>query len=138
MRVFMTGAGGGMGFESFKQMLPDLGKLYDLVLLLRDSEKNRKLFAPYMDTKGLHIHWGDLLNREDVAACIQGADIVLHIAAFVSPQADYYPKKAMPHATHEKFHSIHYQHVLRIQSSTTSLASHHYVDPTLLHLSLPN
>ena len=47
MRVFMTGAGGGMGFESFKAMLPDLGKLYDLVLLLRDSEKNRKLFAPY-------------------------------------------------------------------------------------------
>ena len=33
MRVFMTGAGGGMGFESFRQMLPDLGKLYDLVLL---------------------------------------------------------------------------------------------------------
>ena len=95
MRVFMTGAGGGMGFESFKAMLPDLGKLYDLVLLLRDSEKNRKLFAPYMDTKGLHIYWGDLLNREDVAACVQGADIVLHIAAFVSPQADYFPKKAM-------------------------------------------
>ena len=90
MRVFMTGAGGGMGFESFKAMLPDLGKLYDLVLLLRDSEKNRKLFAPYMDTKGLTIHWGDLLNREDVAACVQGADIVLHIAAFVSPQADYF------------------------------------------------
>ena len=95
MRVFMTGAGGGMGFESFKQMLPDLGKLYDLVLLLRDSEKNRKLFAPYLDTPGLSIHWGDLLNREDVAACVRGADIVLHIAAFVSPQADYFPKKAM-------------------------------------------
>ena len=95
MRVFMTGAGGGMGFESFKQMLPDLGKLYDLVLLLRNSEKNRKLFAPYLDTPGLSIHWGDLLNREDVAACVKGADIVLHIAAFVSPQADYFPKKAM-------------------------------------------
>ena len=71
MRVFMTGAGGGMGFESFKAMVPDLGKLYDLVLLLRDSEKNRKLFAPYMDTKGLTIHWGDLLNREDVAAYME-------------------------------------------------------------------
>lgn len=24
--AFMTGAGGGMGSESFKQMLPDIGK----------------------------------------------------------------------------------------------------------------
>ena len=95
MRVFMTGAGGGMGFESFKAMLPDLGELYDLVLLLRDSEKNRNLFAPYMDAPGLTIHWGDLLNQEDVAACVKGADIILHIAAFVSPQADYFPQKAM-------------------------------------------
>ena len=93
MQVFMTGAGGGMGFESFKAMLPDLGKLYDLVLLLRDSEKNRKLFAPYMDTKGLTIHWGDLLNREDVAACVRGADIVLHIAAFVSPRRTTSPRR---------------------------------------------
>ncbi len=45
--VFMTGAGGGMGFESFKAMLPDLATLYNLVILVRDSEKNRKLFAPY-------------------------------------------------------------------------------------------
>ena len=66
MKVFMTGAGGGMGFESFKAMLPDLGTLYDLRILLRDSEKNRKLFAPFSETKGLSIHWGDLLNKEDM------------------------------------------------------------------------
>ena len=95
MKVFMTGAGGGMGFESFKAMLPDLGTLYDLRILLRDSEKNRKLFAPFAETKGLSIHWGDLLNREDIQSCVEDADVVLHIAAFVSPQADYYPKKAM-------------------------------------------
>ena len=35
MRVFLTGAGGGMGYESFRQMLPDAGILYDLVILLR-------------------------------------------------------------------------------------------------------
>ena len=93
--VFMTGAGGGMGFESFKAMLPDLGKLYDLVILVRDSEKNHKLFDPYAGTNGLTIRWGDLLNKDDVRACVNNADIVLHIAAFVSPQADYFPKKAM-------------------------------------------
>ena len=93
--VFMTGAGGGMGFESFKAMLPDLGKLYDLIILVRDSEKNRKLFGPYSDTKGLTVRWGDLLNKDDVRKCVELSDIVMHIAAFVSPQADYFPKKAM-------------------------------------------
>lgn len=93
--VFMTGAGGGMGFESFKAMLPDLGKLYDLVILVRDSEKNRNLFDPYKDTEGLSVVWGDLLNKDDVRTCIEQSDVVLHIAAFVSPQADYFPQRAM-------------------------------------------
>ena len=93
--VFMTGAGGGMGYESFRQMLPDIGKLYDLVILVRNSEKNHKLFDQHEGTAGLTVKYGDLLNREDVAECIRLSDLCLHIAAFVSPQADYYPKKAM-------------------------------------------
>ena len=93
--VFMTGAGGGMGYESFKAMLPDLGSLYDLVILVRDSDKNRKLFERYVGAPGIIVRFGDLLNREDVDACVRRSDLCLHIAAFVSPQADYYPDKAM-------------------------------------------
>lgn len=93
--VFMTGAGGGMGYESFKMMLPDLGNLYDLLILVRDSDKNRKLFERYIGTKGLKICFGDLLDKEAVQYCVDNSDICLHIAAFVSPAADYYPKKAM-------------------------------------------
>ena len=93
--VFMTGAGGGMGYESFKMMLPDLGKLFDLVILVRDSDKNRKLFEKYIGKPGFLLKFGDLLNKEDVADCVRRSDLCLHIAAFVSPQADYYPKKAM-------------------------------------------
>ena len=93
--VFMTGAGGGMGYESFKAMLPDLGRLYDLVILVRDSDKNRKLFERYIGKPGILVKFGDLLNKEDVFDCVKRSDLCLHIAAFVSPQADYYPKKAM-------------------------------------------
>ncbi len=93
--VFMTGAGGGMGYESFKAMLPDLGKLYDLLILVRDSEKNRQLFERYIGTPGILIQFGDLLDKETVSECVQRSDLCLHIAAFVSPQADYYPKQAM-------------------------------------------
>ena len=49
----MTGAGGGMGFESFKQMLPDLGTKYDLVVLVRDSDKNHELFDKYENKRRL-------------------------------------------------------------------------------------
>ena len=45
--VFITGASGTMGWASFKEIYdrrPDL----DINVLLRDSEKNRKLFAPYL------------------------------------------------------------------------------------------
>lgn len=93
--VFMTGAGGGMGYESFKVMLPDLGKLYNLIILVRDSDKNRRLFERYIGTPGILVKFGDLLNKEDVADCVRRSDLCLHIAAFVSPEADYHPKKAM-------------------------------------------
>ena len=93
--VFMTGAGGGMGYESFKAMLPDLGKRYSLVILVRDSDKNRKLFERYIGTPGILVRFGDLMNKEDVADCVSRSDLCLHIAAFVSPAADYHPKKAM-------------------------------------------
>ena len=38
-KVFVTGATGGMGFESLKQMLLDTDK-QDIIILARDSEKN--------------------------------------------------------------------------------------------------
>lgn len=56
-RVFLTGATGGMGFASLRQMLKDSDK-QDIVILARDSEKNRKILAPYMETAGLEIVWG--------------------------------------------------------------------------------
>lgn len=93
-RVFVTGATGGMGFASLKEMLKDTDK-HDIVILARDSEKNRELLRPYMDAMGLEIVWGDLNDYQTVLKCVKGCDLVLHIAAFVSPAADYHPKQAM-------------------------------------------
>ena len=93
--VFMTGAGGGMGFQSFSQMLPDIGKLYDLVIFDRDTEKNHKLFDSYKSMDGVNVVYGDLLDKELVEKCVAMSDLILHIAAFVSPQADYHPELAM-------------------------------------------
>ena len=94
LNVFITGATGGMGYETLKQLMDEREKL-NLTILVRDSEKNHKLLKDYDGKAGLDIRWGDLLHYDDVFACVKNADIILHIAAFVSPAADYYPDRAM-------------------------------------------
>ena len=93
-RVFLTGATGTMGFLGMQALLEDPDEL-DVVVLARGSEKNKELLKPYEGLGNLTIRWGDLTNYDDVAACVQGVDLILHVAAFVSPAADYYPKEAM-------------------------------------------
>ncbi len=83
-----------MGFESLKQILEDKD-LQNIIILVRDSEKNHKMLALYENIPELSVRYGDLTNKQDVAECVKEADIVLHIAAFVSPAADYFPQKAM-------------------------------------------
>lgn len=93
-RVFLTGATGGMGGFVLDELLKDTDR-QDVVILARNSEKNRKKLAAYEGVKGLEIVWGDLNDYKTVVKCVKDCDIVLHVAAFVSPQADYYPEKAM-------------------------------------------
>lgn len=89
----MTGATGAMGFLGMQALLNNPER--EVVVLARPSEKNRELLKPYEEREGLTIRWGDLTNYDDEFACVQGADIVLPVAAFVSPAADYYPAEAM-------------------------------------------
>ena len=93
MKVFITGSTGGMGFESLKQLLKE--NIVDVILLARDSEKNHDILKKYKNHERVEIHWGDLEDYQVVYECVKEADLVLHIAAFVSPAADYFPKKAM-------------------------------------------
>lgn len=109
--VFLTGATGGMGFECLKQMMEDT-EFQDLIILVRDSKKNHILLRDFEEKKGLTIYWGDLTNYEDVYECVKKADIILHVAAFVSPAADYFPQEAM---------SINYGSTKNIIDSINSL-----------------
>ncbi|MEL7608950.1 MAG: NAD(P)-dependent oxidoreductase [Bacillota bacterium] len=93
-RVFLTGATGAMGFLGLNELLKDSDR-QELVTLARPSEKNKKMLEPYLGVPGLTIYWGDLTDYGDVYNCVMDADLVLHVAAFVSPAADYYPEEAM-------------------------------------------
>ena len=92
--VFITGASGNMGLASFNEIYGAKEK-FDIVVLLRDSKKNRELFKAYDRDPRVRIVWGDLTNYEDVLKCVEGSDVVLHIGGMVSPAADYYPKQTI-------------------------------------------
>ncbi len=93
-RVFLTGATGGMGTAGMRELLKDAAT-QDLVILARPSERNRGTLAELADRSGVVIQWGDLTDYDDVLRCVRGADVVLHVAALVSPEADYHPRRAM-------------------------------------------
>lgn len=92
--VALTGASGNMGFQGFLELYARKYR-HNIVLLLRNSEKNRKKFMPYMNDPAVKIVWGDLTNYEDVLQMVNGADYVLHVGGMVSPAADYYPRKTI-------------------------------------------
>ena len=93
-RVFLTGATGGMGFSGLQELMKNTEQ-QEVIILARNSEKNKELLKEFEGREGLNIIWGDLTNYQDVYRCVELSDIVLHVAAFVSPAADYYPKQAM-------------------------------------------
>jgi len=105
--VLLTGASGSMGFEAFK-LLWEKRDRYDIVLLVRPSVKNKRLFrryekemgiAPFRGRgiargNGLKIVWGDALEKEDVVEACRGIHWCLHTMALISPEADRQPRMA--------------------------------------------
>lgn len=106
-RIFLTGASGSMGFETFKQLW-NRRERYEIVLLIRPTAAEKKMFKAYekaagiksiagsgtVSGDGLKIVWGDALNRSDVIEACQGIDWCLHVMALISPAADRDPEMA--------------------------------------------
>lgn len=92
--IFLTGATGTMGGAGLKELAGRLDR-FNLTLLARPSEKNKKKLAPYAGRQGIRIVWGDLTRYEDVLEGVTGADYVLHVGGMVSPAADYFPQKTL-------------------------------------------
>lgn len=83
-----------MGSETLKLLRNDLAQC-ELLLFDLDNENSRRKLKEYEEIAGIKVVYGNLLDRKLVYDCVKDSDIVLHIAAFVSPAADEHPEKAM-------------------------------------------
>lgn len=91
MKVFISGVTGNMGSSGLNHLLEHSDSL-DIVTLVRDSPTNREKMDKYKDS--IKIIWGDLTIYEDVKKALKNVDYILHVAALVSPKADYQPEMA--------------------------------------------
>ncbi len=64
MKVLLTGAAGGMGQESLKQMAADNGK-YEIVALDLDNESCRNRLQPYEENSRIRMMFGDLARQTE-------------------------------------------------------------------------
>ncbi|MDE6006037.1 MAG: NAD(P)-dependent oxidoreductase [Muribaculaceae bacterium] len=93
-KVTITGATGVMGFRTLNEFIK-YPEEFEIRVLARDSKKNRKKLAPFIEKNGVKVVWGDLMNAEDVEKAIGDSEYVLHIGGMVSPLADHYPEKTL-------------------------------------------
>lgn len=90
-KILLTGASGEVGYEVFKE-LQRRESHYTICLLCLNNKRERKLFAPYLDT--IEVVWGDLRNLSDVRQAVEGVDAVIHVGGIIPPRADEYPSLA--------------------------------------------
>lgn len=91
-RVFISGVTGTMGRAALTHLLKHRDKL-TISTIVRDTKKNRKEAGKFKSSS-IDIVWGDLRDYGDVKKALVGADYIFHLAAFVSPEADYNPELA--------------------------------------------
>ena len=92
-RIFLTGATGIMGSAGLQELMK-YPEEYDILVLARNSKKNRKKLL-VAQQRGVKVIWGDLLDSKKIKEGIENCDIVLHVGGMVSPAADHAPKKTM-------------------------------------------
>jgi dihydroflavonol-4-reductase len=75
-RVVVTGATGLLGGSVVAELL---ARRIDVVAIVRDRDRARRMLG---DHDGLHLVVGDVLNADALTPALQGADAIIHTAAY--------------------------------------------------------
>jgi len=89
-KILLTGASGSIGREVMRRLLEKQN--YELVVFDKRSLETVLFYRPYR--KRIRLIYGDLTNHADVSSLNEHFDIVIHLAALLSPKADRHPELA--------------------------------------------
>lgn len=88
-KVLLTGAFGNIGKSTIKELIKQgyFVRCFDL-----KTKANEKVVQKY---KGkIETAWGDIRNTKDVAAAVNGQDVVIHLAFVIPPVSEIHPEIA--------------------------------------------
>lgn len=86
-RIFVTGAAGTWGLATARELAGREGE-FQVVALVRPAEVRTRAGRELRRLPNVRVVAGDVTDPGVVGPCVAEADVVLHLAAVVSPRAD--------------------------------------------------
>ncbi|GAB4313792.1 MAG: NAD(P)-dependent oxidoreductase [Promethearchaeota archaeon] len=86
MKVFLTGATGGVGRHLTKRLL---AAGHDVVAFDLKTRANERVAEDFPERI---VHWGDVTERSTYAHLVDDIDVVVHLAFLVPPYSETHPK----------------------------------------------
>lgn len=91
MKVLLTGASGNIGSSTLRELIQGG---HTVRCLVRQHKGNETRVRQWAGHARVDIFWGDLQRSEDIAAAVQGQDVIIHLAFVIPPQVDEKPQLA--------------------------------------------
>jgi nucleoside-diphosphate-sugar epimerase len=89
MKILLTGAFGNIGFSTLQELVHQGHEVRCFDLKTPATEKK----AQQMDGK-IEVIWGDVRQPAEVAAAVEGREVIIHMAFIIPPLADTNPELA--------------------------------------------
>ncbi len=86
-KILLTGASGTIGREVFLRLLDT--QHFELVVFDKRTVETVLFYRPFRNR--IRLIYGDLINHSNILALNEKFDIVIHLAAVLSPKADRHP-----------------------------------------------
>jgi nucleoside-diphosphate-sugar epimerase len=87
VNVLLTGAFGNLGQATLGSLA---GRGHRIRCLELDSRRNRAVAGRYRGR--IEMAWGDITDRDVVAAAVAGQDVIVHLAAIIPPRSEAQPE----------------------------------------------
>ncbi|MBN1800627.1 MAG: NAD(P)-dependent oxidoreductase [Candidatus Lokiarchaeota archaeon] len=90
-KVLLTGAFGNVGQNTLKQLLM---REHEVSCFDLPNPSNKKIFKKLSKKLQFTMHWGNILNKDDLKKAVEGVECIIHLAAIIPPLSELNPELA--------------------------------------------